>query len=133
MPSEGNSKRSALEWLSHPYRLVVKNEDTFEEVFSFRLSRMSVYIALSTVFVLLVMVTVATLVFTPLKYYIPGYGDIRQHREFIQLRMRTDSLEKVVTAKEKYFDNLKQIMNGSFTGKLDTTQLRLPKVDNSTY
>ena len=60
--------------LRNRYRLVVMNDDTYEEVVTFRLSRMSVYIMLSTIFVLLVGLTVALIVFTPLKYYIPGYG-----------------------------------------------------------
>ncbi|WP_245950846.1 hypothetical protein [Chitinophaga dinghuensis] len=94
---------------------------------------MSVYIALSTLFVLLVAITVATIVFTPLRYYIPGYGDLKQRREFIHLKMRADSLENAVNARDKYLNNIKQVINGEFTGKLDTTMVQVPKVDGSTY
>ncbi|WP_291913462.1 hypothetical protein [Chitinophaga sp. CB10] len=94
---------------------------------------MSVYIALSTLFVLLVAITVATIVFTPLRYYIPGYGDLKQRKEFIHLKMRADSLESAVNARDKYLDNIKQVINGEFTGKLDTTMMKVPKVDGSTY
>jgi hypothetical protein len=44
--------------LQNRYRLVVMNDDTYEEVVTFKLSRLSVYIGLSTVFVLLVSLTV---------------------------------------------------------------------------
>ena len=71
--------------LQNGYRLVIMNDDTYEEVVTFRLSRMSVYVMLSTIFVLLVGLTVALIVFTPLKYYIPGYGDVRVDREYRQL------------------------------------------------
>ena len=56
------------------------NEDTYEEVVKFKLNRLSVYIAMSTLFVLLVGLTVALIVFYPLKYYLPGagYGNARQ-------------------------------------------------------
>ena len=54
--------------------MVIMNDDTFEEVIKFRLTRISVYIAMSTIFLLLVGLTVALLVLTPLKFYIPGYG-----------------------------------------------------------
>ena len=64
-----------LKRLRNRYRLVVMNDDTYEEVTNFRLSRMSVYVMLCTIFVLLVGLTVALIVFTPLKYYIPGYGN----------------------------------------------------------
>ncbi|RFS25138.1 hypothetical protein DVR12_06225 [Chitinophaga silvatica] len=127
-----NNRRS-LEKFSHKYRLVIMNEDTYQEVTSFKLSRMSVYIAFSTLFVLLVAITVATVVFTPLRYYIPGYGDLKQRKEFIHLKMRADSLEHAVNLRDKYLDNIKQVINGEFTGKLDTTRLKVPAVDNSTY
>ena len=52
------------------------NDDTYEELTSFRLTRGSVYIALSTVFVLLVGLTTALIVFTPLKYYKIGRAHV---------------------------------------------------------
>lgn len=109
------------------------NDDTYEEVTSFKLSRMSVYIAFSTLFVMLVAITVATVVFTPLRYYIPGYGDLKQRKEFIHLKMRTDSLETAINARDQYLDDIKKVISGDFTGKLDTTMLKVPAVDNSTY
>ncbi|MET7001400.1 hypothetical protein [Chitinophaga defluvii] len=128
-----NNRGKNLEKLNHKYRLVIMNDDTYEEVTAFKLSRMSVYIALSTLFVLLVAITVATVVFTPLRYYIPGYGDLKQRKEFIRLKMRTDSLETAINARDQYLHNIKQVINGEFTGKVDTTLLKVPKVDNSTY
>ncbi len=64
---------NTLQRFRNRYRLVVMNDDTYEEVVTFRLSRMSVYIAFSTIFVFLIGLTVALIVFTPLKYYIPFY------------------------------------------------------------
>ncbi len=82
------------------------NEDTYEEVVKFRLSRLSVYIVLSSVFVLLTVLTVALIVFTPIKYYLPGvgYGDARQVKEFRQLKMRTDSMENALKYCCLYFN-----------------------------
>ena len=45
---------STLKRLRNRYRLVVMNDDTYEEVVTFKLSRLSVYIMLSTIFVVLV-------------------------------------------------------------------------------
>lgn len=75
---------STLKRLQNRYRLVVMNDDTYEEVVTFKLSRLSVYIAMSTIFVLLISFTIALIVFTPLKYYIPGYGS-RQSKTELQL------------------------------------------------
>lgn len=123
---------STLKRLRNHYRLVVMNEDTYEEVVKFKLSRLSVYIALSTLFVVLVGLTIALIVFTPLKYYLPGvgYGNAKQIREYKQLKMRTDSLEKAIQNKDRYFDDLKKVLQGNVT-KLDTSRLDLPKLEKS--
>jgi len=123
---------STLKRLRNRYRLVVMNEDTYEEVVKFRLSRLSVYIVLSSMFVLLTVLTVALIVFTPIKYYLPGvgYGDARQVKEFRQLKIRTDSIENALKYKEQYFDNVKKVLEGKMP-VLDTMKLDLPKVDNT--
>ncbi len=108
------------------YRLVVMNDDTYEEVVTFKLSRMSVYIALSTIFVLLIGLTVALIVFTPLKYYIPGYGNAGMGREYRELKYVTDSLEKQVHYQTQYINDVKKVLGGG-VANLDTTQLQLPK------
>lgn len=115
-----------LRRLRNRYRLVVMNDDTYEEVVTFRLSRMSVYIAFSTVFVLLVSLTVALIVFTPLKYYIPGYGNAQIGREYRQLKYVTDSLEKQVSYQSQYIRDIKKVLSGDVSLQLDTTQLQVP-------
>jgi hypothetical protein len=123
---------STLKRLRNRYRLVVMNEDTYEEVVKFRLSRLSVYIALSTIFVLLTILTVALIVFTPVKYYLPGvgYGDAKQVKEYKELKIRTDSMENALKNKQQYLDDLHKVLTGNVP-KLDTTKLNLPKQDNT--
>ncbi len=130
---KSKKKANNLQRLNHKYRLVIMNDDTYEEVTAFRLSRKSVYIALSTLFVLLVTITVSTIVFTPLRYYLPGYGDLKQRREFIHLKLRTDSLEQALRQHDQYLDGLKKMITGDVPGQLDTTTIKVPKVDNNTY
>lgn len=123
---------STLKRLRNRYRLVVMNEDTYEEVVKFKLSRLSVYMFLSTVFVVLVGLIIALLVFTPLKYYLPGagYGDARQMREYRMLQMKTDSIEKEVKYREQYFNDLKKVLQGNMPVP-DTHKLVLPNVEKS--
>lgn len=118
---------STLQRLRNRYRLVVMNDDTYEEVVTFKLSRLSVYIALSTIFVVLVGLTVALIVFTPLKYYIPGYDDLKVGREYMKMKYRVDSLEKAVKYQDNYIDGVRKVLSGNATGTLDTTQLQVPK------
>jgi hypothetical protein len=122
---------STLKRLRNRYRLVVMNDDTYEEVVTFKLSRLSVYIGLSTIFVVLIGLTVALIVFTPLKYYIPGYDDLKVGREYRQMKYRVDDLEKEVIYQAKYIENVKKILAGDAPSSLDTTQLQVPKDDIS--
>ena len=120
---------STLKRLQNRYRLVVMNDDTYEEVVTFKLSRMSVYVVLSTIFVLLTGLTVALIVFTPLRLYIPGYGEMNATKELRELKMKTDSLEQAVRYKDQYLDNIRNVLQGNAT-QLDTTTLVIPKTEN---
>jgi len=91
------------------------NDDTYEEVITFRLSRLSVYITLSSVFILLVGFTIALLVLTPLRYYIPGYGNRESKTELQLLKMRTDSLEQAIMYKDEYLNNIKKTLTGNIS------------------
>ena len=122
---------ATLERLRHRYRLVVMNDDTYEEVVTFKLSRLSVYIMLCTIFVLLVGLTVALIVFTPLKYYIPGYGSQAERKEMMDLKIKADSLEKQMQYREAYWKNIHNVLSGNVQEKLDTTQLNIPNVEKS--
>lgn len=123
---------NTLKRLRNHYRLVVMNEDTYEEVVKFKLTRMSVYIAMSTLFVFMVGVTAALIIFTPLKYYLPGvgYGDAKQVKEYRELKMRTDSMEQSLAHQRKYYEDLQRVLEGKVP-MLDTNSLSLPKLENS--
>lgn len=118
---------TTLKRLRNRYRLVVMNDDTYEEVVTFKLSRLSVYVMLSTIFVLLVGLTVALIVFTPVKYYIPGYGSARVNREYRQLKYITDSLDKQLSYQTQYINSLRKVFSGDAEMKLDTTRIQVPK------
>lgn len=127
-----NNTNTTFRRLRNRYRLVVMNDDSYEEVVTFKLSRLSVYIGLSTLFVLLTGLTVALIVFTPLKLYIPGYGSANATRELRQLKIRTDSLEQAMEYKDKYLSNIKSVLQGDATVKLDTTTLNIPATETTT-
>jgi hypothetical protein len=121
---------ATLQRLRNRYRLVVMNDDTYEEVVTFKLSRLSVYVMLSTIFVVLVGLTVALIVFTPLKYYIPGAGsNYKSIMELKQLKYRVDGLERQNAQNLQYIDGIKKALGGNVT--VDTTKLNIPKEEIS--
>src|SRR5436853_5320534 len=122
---------STFKRLRNRYRLVVMNDDTYEEVVTFKLSRLSVYIGLSTIFVVLVGLTVALIVFTPLRYYIPGYDDLKIGREYRQMKYKVDELQKQAQNQANYIENIRKVLQGGPSVSLDTTALQVPKEDIS--
>lgn len=124
---------TTLKRLRNRYRLVVMNDDTYEEVVTFKLSRLSVYVMLSTIFVLLVGLTVALIVFTPLKYYIPGATtDYKSVTEQRRLKYEADNSAKEIKLLEQYIDGLKKgPLAGDKTIVMDTTRLNVPKQESS--
>ena len=120
-----------LQRLRNRYRLVIMNDDTYEEVATFKLNRLSVYIALCTVFVVLVGLTVALIVFTPLKYYIPGYGSQSERNEMVNMKIKADSLEQQLKYREAYWENVKQILSGDIPEKRDTVSLQVPNLEKT--
>ncbi len=121
---------TSLKRLRNRYRLVVMNEDTFDEVVTFKLTRLSVYIALSTFFVVLTGLTVALIMFTPLKLYIPGYGDAKKAREYEMLKMKADSIEQSLIKKQDYINNIEKVLKGNVV-TMDTSTLRLKNIKKS--
>ncbi len=111
---------------SNTYRLVITNDDTYDEVAAMRFSRNSVYIGISVSFILLVGLTIALIAFTPLKYYIPGYGTKESRSTLQLLKIRTDSLEQAIHYKEQYLEGLKKVLADGNPQPIDTLPLQLP-------
>jgi hypothetical protein len=116
---------TTLKRLRNRYRLIIINDDTFEEVIKFRISRLSAYMVLSTIFVLLIGLAVALLVLTPLKYYIPGTGNSDSRRQLQVLKFRTDSMEQALKYKDSYLNGLKKALGADGVTK-DTTTIKAP-------
>ncbi|MDP5230415.1 MAG: M23 family metallopeptidase [Cellulophaga sp.] len=98
--------------LLHKYRLVILNENTFEEKISFKLSRLNVFITGSLFIIALIGLTTVLIAFTPLREYIPGYSSTKLKKEATELTYKTDSLVTVLNYTNKYLDNIRKVLNG---------------------
>lgn len=122
------TKQKLLQKLTNKYRLVIMNDETFEENASFRMSRINVYLVFSTLVVILFLLIMLFIVYTPLKNYIPGYGDVNLRKDFLEQTYKIDSLERVNEARDMFIVNLKNILEGN----IDTLQALQP-VENVLY
>ncbi len=108
--------------LRNKYRLVLFNDRTFEERFTFRLTRLNVIIALMSLTIVLVSITFLLIAYTPLKTYVPGYPDVDQRKELYHLNILADSLMKDIQKKNIYIENIKRIVNNEeIIDKQDST------------
>jgi len=129
--AENEVKQSTFKRLTNRYRLIVMNDHTYEEIITFKLTRLSVYVLSCLIFVLLVGLTTALISFTPLKFYIPGYGSQTERKELTNLKLKTDSLEIYIKNREAYWDNVKNIISGKADLNLDTAIITIPNLEQS--
>ncbi len=97
------------------YRLVILNEETFEEKLSFKLTRMNVFVVLGLLSIVLVFITSYIIAFTPLREYIPGYTDVAMQRRIYELQMRSDSIERAMESNQLYLQNLRLVLGDSLS------------------
>lgn len=98
--------------LLHKYRLVVLNEDTFEERFAIKLTRLNVFVIVSISTILLVAGTIFLIAFTSLKEYIPGYSSTALKKKATELNYKTDSLQQIINLNEQYYASIKRVLTG---------------------
>jgi murein DD-endopeptidase MepM/ murein hydrolase activator NlpD len=110
--NKNREKKSFFSKLHDKYRLVLMNDDTFEEKLSFRLTRLNVFIFFGTLVIFLVVATTYIIAFTPLKEYIPGYADFNTRKVLRELNMKADSLEAELRSKDLYIVNFRNIVEG---------------------
>ncbi|HEY0262582.1 MAG TPA: M23 family metallopeptidase, partial [Chitinophagales bacterium] len=109
---EKTNKNKAVK---NTYRLVVLNDSTFEEKFSLVLTRTNSWIFAGTVAIVLMVITASAIIYTPLKYLIPGFGNYNDRRLIVNLAMQTDSIEEVLNARAIKIGNIE----GVFTDKIE--------------
>lgn len=100
-------------------RLVILNEDSFEEIFSLRLTLMNVFVVGSIGAISIITITTFIIAFTPLREYIPGYTSSKLKKEATELALKSDSLAVAIQKNEKYLGSIKEVLNG----KLEFTKI----------
>jgi murein DD-endopeptidase MepM/ murein hydrolase activator NlpD len=109
--------------LWNKYRLSIFNEETYEEVWQLRLSRMNVIVFFGGFSILLVALVSVLIAFTPLREFIPGYPDSQTRKGYVKNALKVDSLERVVAQWQRYYEDINILLNGGepLTGRETTT------------
>jgi murein DD-endopeptidase MepM/ murein hydrolase activator NlpD len=114
------------------YRLVVLNNETFEEVGSYKLSIFNFYVALSALFVGFTMLGMLLIAFTPMKKLVPGYGGYGSERAVFNLYDKVENLEQKQSANDIYITRLSKRLVGDIETEKDVPKPSASTVPDST-
>lgn len=93
-------------------RLVILNEDSFEEIFSLKLNLMNVFVGLTLISIVMIALTTYIIAFTPLREYIPGYSSSKLKKDAIDNAIKSDSLQKVLDENNIYLASIRKVLTG---------------------
>jgi hypothetical protein len=93
-------------------RLLILNEDTFEEIFSLPLTLMNVFVVATLGAIIIVTLTTFIIAFTPLREYIPGYSSSQLRKDATELALKSDSLTDALKKNEAYLQSVVKVLNG---------------------
>ncbi len=129
--------KKIIQKIRHKYRLVMLNDDTFEERFSFVLSPLNVF-TWGGIFLLVFTMLLTTLIaFTPLREYIPGYADVNTRKLATFAAIRADSMQLALDKNERYIGNIKKILEGKTIQENDNSvegsSSKKPKMDKINF
>lgn len=113
------NKKKFTKKLLHKYRLVILNEDTFEERLSFKLTKLNLFVAITSGAILLIALTTFIIAFTGLREYIPGYSSAKLKKQATELAYKTDSLQTALMLNNQYYESIRRVL----TGDLEITEL----------
>ena len=125
-------KKKLRDKLRKKYRIVVYNNDTYEEKIHFKFTLLNFFNILVFSSVLLIVLVTYLIAFTPLREYIPGYTDVSLNRRVYEMEQRADSLETVFHQKDLYINNLKKIIMGE-DFENDSINSLLTKTSNTDF
>ena len=111
-----STKKNFKQKLVRKYRLVILNEDSFEERLSFKINRLNILVFGTLFSVLLISITAVIIAYSPIKEYIPGYSSSALKQKASRLVYKSDSLENVLKINKEYINTIKKVL----MGKIDT-------------
>jgi hypothetical protein len=119
--SEKKLKRQILKKkLMAKSRLIILNEDSFEEIFSIALTPLNIFVIGTLGAVAIVIITTFIIAFTPLREYIPGYASTNLRKEATELALKSDSLSTAINKNEAYLKAVVKVLNGDLDyGKIN--------------
>jgi len=126
-----NVKKPLKQRLLNKYRLVVLNEETYEERISYKLTRLNIFLFAALTSTLLVITTISLIAFTSIKEYIPGYDSTLLRQKAVENIETLDSLEKIIQTNQKFINSVGAVILGDVSEEDIINESNIVKVDVS--
>jgi murein DD-endopeptidase MepM/ murein hydrolase activator NlpD len=122
-------------------RIIISDNNTFEEKLTFSLSVINVIVLVVSVIFTVFVISFFTIIYTPLKQYVPGCDNKTTIAAIYRLNLIADSLKTDLRQKNLFIENIKRILNGEDTLevlpepsatdiKYDTIKIKTSKEDS---
>ena len=129
--------KKKLTQLRYKYKISITNDETFENLFSIKLSKLN-FISLLVSLTLLITILIITLIaFTELKQFIPGH-DQNLRQNIITNSIYIDSLKMELQKRDRFFESIQRIVKDKVKpeiipeNNIDTTNNNLYDIDFET-
>ena len=120
MSDASDKKKNIKQRLGDRYRLVIIDDDTLGEKKSMRFTMLGLFSGLIAFVILTVGLSYALIAFTPIKYLVPGYGELESNSVYIDLNKKIEILEKDINDQRVYTEGIKNMLN-PYALKADST------------
>lgn len=123
---KADMSKSNKEHKPSKFRLALIDNKTHKQLWTLHFTRTSIVITIITTLTVICLGVYSMIAFTPLKTFIPGYPDAHSKRAAIQNAITIDSLENVIYRWGLYSENLKRVLSGDRTVRLDSLINSIP-------
>lgn len=94
------------------YQLVIRDVKSYREVGSYNLTPFNLYVAVAAILMVVAISVYLLIAYTPLRTYIPGYGDIVTVREMAEMEDLLEDMGKQMTTQEITIEAMKRNIYG---------------------
>jgi murein DD-endopeptidase MepM/ murein hydrolase activator NlpD len=120
--AENSLKNRLLEKLRSKYRLIIYNDSTFQSIWTLRLTPLKVFTIVSLFSVFMITLVVFLIAYTSLKEIIPGYPKAEYREMLLKNIILVDSLENELAVRDKFFTDMKSIIQGEVPAESGSAQ-----------
>jgi murein DD-endopeptidase MepM/ murein hydrolase activator NlpD len=117
-----------FDWIDDKHRLVLMNDETFQEERSFRLTGFNVFAIAGGVVMAVSLVTIILMIYTPLGYLVPERSTQEVRKQISEVYLLVDSLQQAVSSRDMYIAQMQGLVFEDFEYENEVEQVESEKI-----